>query len=80
MSQVLRKGTEARAALDRSLAILDGDLAAFIDFLRTDERFYARTPDELLAAAARWRRPSGLLRRWKRRCSPSSPFRNSSVP
>jgi uncharacterized protein (DUF885 family) len=29
-----------------------GDLAAFLDFLRTDPRFYAETAEELLAAAA----------------------------
>jgi uncharacterized protein (DUF885 family) len=29
-----------------------GDLAAFIQFLRTDPRFYAKTPEELLARAA----------------------------
>jgi uncharacterized protein (DUF885 family) len=30
----------------------DGDFAAFLEFLRTDPQFYARTPDELLAAAS----------------------------
>ena len=30
----------------------DGDLAAFIDFLRTDPQFYAKTPRELLAYAS----------------------------
>jgi uncharacterized protein (DUF885 family) len=29
-----------------------GDFAAFLEFLRTDPRFYARTPDELLKTAA----------------------------
>ena len=29
-----------------------GDRAAFLEFLRTDPRFYAKTPDELLARAA----------------------------
>jgi uncharacterized protein (DUF885 family) len=29
-----------------------GDFAAFLQFLRTDPRFYAKTPDELLARAA----------------------------
>lgn len=30
----------------------EGDLAQFIHFLRTDPRFYAQTPDELLGSAA----------------------------
>lgn len=30
----------------------EGDLAAFLKFLRTDPRFYAKTPEELLARAA----------------------------
>ncbi len=30
----------------------EGDFAAFLDFLRTDERFYAKTADELLMRAA----------------------------
>ncbi|WEF35041.1 DUF885 domain-containing protein [Pseudoduganella chitinolytica] len=30
----------------------DGDLAAFLHFLRTDPRFYAKTPEELLMRAA----------------------------
>jgi uncharacterized protein (DUF885 family) len=40
----------------------DGDLAAFLQFLRTDARFYARTPQELLAQAS-WisKRIDGLL-------------------
>jgi uncharacterized protein (DUF885 family) len=40
----------------------DGDLAAFLQFLRTDARFYARTPHELLAHAS-WiaKRIDGLL-------------------
>lgn len=30
----------------------EGDFAAFLDFLRTDEQFYAKTPQELLSHAA----------------------------
>ena len=43
----------------------DGDMPAFLDFLRTDARFYARTPQELLAHAA-WicKRIDGLLPRF----------------
>ncbi|WP_026354230.1 DUF885 domain-containing protein [Massilia niastensis] len=33
-------------------ANFDGDLPAFLQFLRTDPRFYARTPEELLMRAA----------------------------
>ena len=43
-------------------ARFDGDLQAFLQFLRTDAQFYARTPQELLAHAA-WiaKRVDGLL-------------------
>jgi uncharacterized protein (DUF885 family) len=43
----------------------DGDMAAFLHFLRTDPRFYARTPYELLAHAS-WiaKRIDGLLPRF----------------
>ena len=38
------------AALVKELEF-DGTFAEFLAFLRTDERFYARTPDELLGLA-----------------------------
>ena len=43
-------------------AAFDGDLPAFLEFLRTDAQFYARTPHELLAHAS-WiaKRIDGLL-------------------
>jgi uncharacterized protein (DUF885 family) len=43
----------------------DGDMSAFLDFLRGDAQFYARTPQELLAHAA-WicKRIDGLLPRF----------------
>jgi uncharacterized protein (DUF885 family) len=43
----------------------DGDMAAFLQFLRTDAQFYARTPHELLAHAS-WiaKRIDGLLPRF----------------
>jgi uncharacterized protein (DUF885 family) len=46
----------------RRAAGFDGDLPAFLEFLRTDAQFYARTPQELLAHAA-WicKRIDGLL-------------------
>ncbi len=46
----------------RRQAGFDGDLPAFLQFLRTDAQFYARTPHELLAHAS-WiaKRVDGLL-------------------
>ena len=46
-------------------AAFDGDMPAFLDFLRSDARFYARTPQQLLAHAA-WicKRIDGLLPRF----------------
>ena len=46
----------------RRQAGFDGDLSAFLQFLRTDAQFYARTPEELLAHAS-WiaKRIDGLL-------------------
>ena len=43
-----------RAEMERAKADADftGDLPAFLKFLRTDPRFYAKTPDELLKEAA----------------------------
>jgi uncharacterized protein (DUF885 family) len=42
-----------------------GDLPAFLKFLRTDPRFYAKTPDELLKEAA-WQAKTfdGMASRW----------------
>jgi len=50
LSEVARIRTEMQAIID-ALAF-DGDLAAFIGFLRTDPQFYAKTPHELLAEAS----------------------------
>ncbi|UYY60043.1 DUF885 domain-containing protein [Sphingomonas sp. S2-65] len=36
----------------KAAAGFTGDMAAFLRFLRTDQRFYARTPDELLGVSA----------------------------
>jgi len=43
-----------RAEMDEIIAGLNfaGDFAAFLEFLRTDEQFYAKTPKELLALAS----------------------------
>jgi len=50
LSEVARIRAEMQAIID-TLAF-DGDLAAFIEFLRTDPQFYAKTPHELLAEAS----------------------------
>ena len=50
----LREVARIRAEMEetRQRAGFEGDLAAFIRFLRTDPRFYAKTPDELMGVAA----------------------------
>lgn len=50
LSEVARIRAEMEAII-RDLKF-DGDLAAFIQFLRTDPQFYAKTPHELLAEAS----------------------------
>jgi len=50
LSEVARIRAEMEAII-KSLKF-DGDLAAFIQFLRTDPQFYAKTPHELLAEAS----------------------------
>ena len=60
----LREVARILAEMHRSRrgAGFDGDLPAFLHFLRTDPQFYARTPQELLAQAS-WisKRIDGLL-------------------
>jgi uncharacterized protein (DUF885 family) len=55
----------AEMATVKADAKFSGDLPAFLRFLRTDPRFYARTPDELLKEAA-WhaKRFDALAPRW----------------
>ncbi len=50
----LREVARIRAEMEetRRRAGFEGDLAAFIHFLRTDPRFYAKTPEELLGFAS----------------------------
>jgi len=50
LSEVARIRAEMEAII-KALEF-DGDLAAFIQFLRTDPQFYAKTPHELLAEAS----------------------------
>ncbi len=58
----------------------DGDLPAFLHFLRTDPQFHARTPHELLAQAA-WiaKRVDGLLPKFFGRL-PRQPYGVAPVP
>ncbi|MEM9800230.1 MAG: DUF885 domain-containing protein [Planctomycetota bacterium] len=51
VSEVSRIRAEMEALVEE--LEFEGSFAEFLAFLRTDERFYARTPDELLGAAAR---------------------------
>jgi uncharacterized protein (DUF885 family) len=48
--QVARIRAEMEAIIEE--VEFDGDFAAFLEFLRTDEQFYAKTPKELLAHAS----------------------------
>ncbi len=50
----LREVARIRAEMEetRQRAGFEGDLAAFIRFLRTDPRFYAKTPEELMGVAS----------------------------
>ncbi|HEX8485557.1 DUF885 domain-containing protein [Sphingomonas sp.] len=63
----LREVAGIRAEMERAKADagFTGDLPAFLTFLRTDPRFYAKTADELLKEAA-WeaKRFDGLAAKW----------------
>ncbi|WP_374944658.1 DUF885 family protein [Sphingomonas sp.] len=63
----LREVAGIRAEMERAKANagFKGDLPAFLAFLRTDPRFYAKTPDELLKEAA-WgaKRFDGMASQW----------------
>ena len=50
LGEVERIARDMNAAMKR--AGFEGDFAAFLRFLRSDPRFYAKTPEELLARAA----------------------------
>ena len=51
LKEVERIGAEMRAVMQQ--VKFEGDFAAFLQFLRTDPRFYAKTPEELLMHASR---------------------------
>ncbi|HEX8412149.1 MAG TPA: DUF885 domain-containing protein [Thermoanaerobaculia bacterium] len=51
LTEVERIGAEMRAVMQQ--VGFQGDFAAFLQFLRTDPRFYAKTPEELLMRASR---------------------------
>ncbi len=63
----LREVARIRAAMDSVIEVLgfEGDFAAFLAFLRSDERFFANSPQELLNRAA-WiaKRAEGQLPRY----------------
>jgi uncharacterized protein (DUF885 family) len=71
-----------RSRMDAIVAELkfDGDFPAFLQFLRSDPQFYARTPEELLAAAS-WvaKRADGALPRFFGRL-PRLPYGVQPVP
>jgi uncharacterized protein (DUF885 family) len=50
LAEVDRIGAEINATMKK--VGFEGDFAAFLQFLRTDPRFYAKTPEELLSRAA----------------------------
>ena len=50
LAEVARIGADMERT--KAAAGFPGDMAAFIRFLRTDPRFYAKTPDELLGASS----------------------------
>src|SRR4029079_1464809 len=50
LSEVDRISREMEAVIKQTG--FQGDFAAFLDFLRTDPRFYAKTPEELLSRAS----------------------------
>jgi uncharacterized protein (DUF885 family) len=51
LREVERIGAEMNAVMKK--VGFQGDFAAFLQFLRTDPRFYAKTPEELLSRASR---------------------------
>lgn len=78
----LAEVAKIRAEMERAKADAGfaGDLPAFLAFLRTDPRFYARTPDELLKEAA-WeaKRFDGMADKWFGRL-PRARFAIKPVP
>lgn len=78
LREVARIRAEMEAVMKR--AGFAGDFASFLKFLRTDPRFYAKTPEELLKAAA-WiaKRMDGKLPSLFRRL-PRQPYGVEAVP
>jgi uncharacterized protein (DUF885 family) len=71
-----------RAEMEQIVAevLFEGDFPAFLAFLRSDPRFYARTPGELLAFASRRAKViDGMLPRWFGRL-PRQPYGVEPVP
>ena len=78
LREVARIRAEMEAVIKRTG--FAGDFASFLKFLRTDPRFYAKTPEELLKAAA-WiaKRMDGKLPSLFRRL-PRQPYGVEAVP
>lgn len=78
----LAEVTRLRAAMEAIIREVgfEGDYAAFLHHLRTDPRYYAKSPDELLAQAA-WiaKRADGALPRFFGRL-PRRPYGVQAVP
>ncbi|MEM9378883.1 MAG: DUF885 domain-containing protein [Planctomycetota bacterium] len=78
LAEVARIRTDMEAIVEE--LEFEGSFAEFLAFLRTDERFYARTPDELLGRAARiCKTVDGLLPRYFGRL-PRQPYGVEPVP
>ena len=78
LAEVARLRAAMQAIIDE--IGFEGDYAAFLHHLRTDPRYYARSPDELLAQAA-WiaKRADGALPRFFGRL-PRRPYGVQAVP
>ncbi|MEM9931250.1 MAG: DUF885 domain-containing protein, partial [Bacteroidota bacterium] len=76
--EVARIRAEMEAIIERTG--FEGDFAEFLNFLRTDEQFYAKTPEELLSRAA-WitKRMEGKLPQYFNNL-PRMPLTVSPVP
>ncbi len=78
LAEVARIRGEMEAILEE--VAFEGDFAAFLEFLRTDPRFYAKTPEELMKEAA-WiaKRMDGALPRFFGRL-PRLPYGLEPIP
>jgi len=78
LREVARITAEMQAVINQ--VGFEGDLAAFIEFLRTDPQFYATTPRQLLAEASYWaKKIDGRLPQLFKRL-PRQPYGVAPVP